>query len=237
MPDVILIGGGPAGCAAAWVLCRSGAEVLLLSSSLDTVCLASSSEVNVDPDDCDLFRELGASGTVPARELHRQVKWLLEQQDNLHLLQADASELLVADGAVSGVRTWEGPEFAAKLVGLCAGSFLAAELRAGELVEAAGKPGQMSYPDLARNLQQHGVALEQVSYRFELAGQPAVVTSLVLAAESSGDGSWVEQPAGLAAAGYCADQQLDFGAAARSGQRLGVALAAQTRAVSATGRT
>src|SRR5690625_4409644 len=98
MADVIVIGAGPAGCAAAWVLCRNGADVLLITSSLDTVCLAASPEVAPEPASCDLFRELGFSGSTAARELHRRTKWLLEQQDRLHLLQADASALLVADG-------------------------------------------------------------------------------------------------------------------------------------------
>lgn len=237
MPEVILIGAGPAGCAAAFVLARSGVDVLLLTSSLDTVCLAASGEARADPGECDLFSELDLSGAVKARELHRRVKWLLEQQDNVHLLQADASQLLVGDGKVQGVRTWEGPEFRAPLVGLCAGSFLEAELRAGLLVEAAGRPGQMSYPDLAEDLKSHGVALGEASYSFELAGQPATVSSLVLTPEAFGDSHWLLRPAGLAAAGYCTDSGTDFAAAARAGQSLGETLAAQARAVSTTART
>lgn len=237
MPDVILIGAGPAGCAAAFVLARSGADVLLLTSSLDTVCLAASGEVHAHPTDCDLFRELDLAGAVKARELHRQVKWLLEQQDNVHLLQSDASELMIKDGKVQGVRTWEGPGFLAPLVGLCAGSFLAAELRAGQLVEAAGRPGQMSYPDLTDDLKGHGIAFSEASYSFELAGQPATVNSLVLAPESFRESHWLVSPAGLAAAGYCADAGTDFAAAARAGQSLGEALGAQARAVSTTART
>src|SRR5690625_4739770 len=120
MADVIITGGGPAGCSAAWSCVRAGLEVLLITSSLDTVCLAHGPEVELAADTCGLFTELGLSGRLPSRELHRQVKWLLEQQPGLHLLQADVSALLVEDGRASGVRTWEGPEFRESLLHLWA---------------------------------------------------------------------------------------------------------------------
>lgn len=237
MADVIITGGGPAGCSAAWSCVRAGLEVLLITSSLDTVCLAHGPEVELAADTCGLFTELGLSGRLPSRELHRQVKWLLEQQPGLHLLQADVSAMLVEEGRASGVRTWEGPEFRAPLLLLCAGSFLQARLRSGELDEAAGRPGQMSYADLALDLQVHGVQLQEHAYTFELAGQPAVVESLIISQESLQDGLWLRELPGAAAAGYCADPELDFTAAARCGESAGSALVAQSRAVSSTGRT
>src|SRR5690554_173794 len=101
MPEVILIGAGAAGSSAAWVCARSGLDTLLLTDSLDTVFQgeADSGTAAQQESQVDVLAAVGsAAGPRPARERHRQVCWLLEQQPGLHLLQASASQILVEDG-------------------------------------------------------------------------------------------------------------------------------------------
>lgn len=238
MPDVIIVGAGPAGCSAAWVCSGAGLDTLLVSSSLDTVFHAEP-DVQLSGTDADFAAAVlaGFQSLPQARELHSRAKWLLEQRPGLHLLQASVSEVLTEGGAVAGVGTWEGPRFDAPLVAVCAGSFLAARLTQGSLSEMAGKPSQMSYPELAGSLENLGAELSEVTRSFENSAGPGQVTSKVLTADGLEDGIWLGHTRGLAAAGYCVNPDLDFAGAATAGQVLGEALAAQALSVSATART
>lgn len=241
MPDVIIVGAGPAGCSAAWVCSGAGLDTLLVSASLDTVFHADGDVVLTGQESgflAEVLQSFPAHGARPkARDLHSRAKWLLEQRDGLHLLQASVSEILTDAGAVTGVLTWEGPQFSAPLAAVCAGSFLAARLEQGSLAENAGKPSQMSYPELAGSLESLGAGLQEVTRSFENSAGTGSVTSKVLVADQLEDGIWLARPHGLAAAGYCVTPEVDFPGAATAGQVLGEALVVQARSVSATGRT
>lgn len=228
MAEVLVVGAGPAGCCAAWTCARGGLETLLLTDSLDTVFHGAPPQAPLEwPERGEglpqLLQEPEVSG-LRGRELQRQVRWLLEQQPGLHLLQASAAALLVEDGNVRGVRSWEGPEFEAGLVALCVGSFLDASLEQASLREQAGKPGQMSYRDLALDLAGYGLRLVPAEYAFSSDAGPGTVRSLVFAADQLKEGHWLPRPVGLSAAGYVVDPDMDFVAAALSGQSLGEAL-------------
>lgn len=239
MPDVIIIGAGPSGSSAAWVCSAAGLDTLLVTSSLDTVFHSFGSELRLSGDEsafaAAVLKDAGKQGRP--RELQGRAKWLLEQQPGLHLLQASVSEILTEGSAVSGVETWEGPAFQAPLVAVCAGSFLAARLQQGSLVESAGKPSQMSYPELAESIASLGVELETASREFDGPAGRGSVSSKVITAGQLENGVWVERISGLAAAGYCVEPEQDFADALRAGQRLGEELTAQAPAVSSTGRT
>lgn len=230
--DVIIAGAGAAGCAAAWTCVRAGLQVLLVSDSLDTVFLADGETVPGVWEGTVFGRAVAADAGEKARDLHRGAKWLLEREQRLHLLQANVSGLLVEDGRAAGVRTWEGPEFRAPLTALCVGSFLAAELEAGALREQAGRPGRMSYPDLAENLRAHGVELEPHVHAFSSAAGSGTVTALAMAEAELDDGVWLKRLPGVAAAGWCTRPDVDFSGAVRAGEELGLKLVAQAAAVS-----
>ncbi len=238
MPDVIIVGAGPAGCSAAWICSGAGLDTLLVSASLDTVFYADPGVQLSGSESSFTGAVLEGFSQVPqARQLHGRAKWLLEQRDNLHVLQASVSEILGEGGAVTGVGTWEGPRFSAPLVAVCAGSFLAAKLSQGSLTEMAGRPSQMSYPELAESLEGLGVELREVTRQFDGSAGPGSVTARVIDDGQLEDGVWLRQTAGLAAAGWCVDPELDFAGAAAAGQALGEALVNQTRSVSSTART
>jgi len=230
--DVLIVGAGAAGCAAAWKCLRSGLSVLLISDSLDTVFLADAETVPGIAGSSAFGSVAAEEAGEDARELHRQAKWLLEREPDLHLLQASVSTLLTEGGETAGVGTWEGPEFRARFTALCVGSFLAAELTAGELRERAGRPGRMSYPDLADDLRSHRVELRPSTYAFGSGPGSGSVTALVIAGNGLRDGVWLKQLPRTAAAGWCTQPELDFSGAARAGEELGRKVAAQAEAVS-----
>lgn len=230
--DVIVVGAGAAGCSAAWECLQAGLGVLLVSDSLDTVFLADAENITDAGSGSAFARLVAEEAGESARRLHRQAKWLLEREPRLHLLQASVSGLLLEGSRVVGVRTWEGPELAAPLTALCVGSFLGAELESGELREQAGRPGRMSYPDLADDLAAHGVKLMAQRHAFSGSSGSGTVTAFVIDAAELEDGVWLKRLPGTAAAGWCTDPALDFSAATRAGEKLGRALAAQAEAVS-----
>jgi len=147
--DVLVVGAGPSGSEAAWALARRGLVVGLLTDSLDSVYRLEALPQGAAPAG-SLLAEAASSDLWT---LHRRAKYALEGLANLHLLQSSVVALLLEEGRVAGVRTWEGFDHRAEAVVLAVGSFLGARLSAGMLEEAAGRLGEAAYPDLYQHLQ------------------------------------------------------------------------------------
>jgi len=230
--DVAVIGAGACGCEAAARLGRMGFDVLLVTTSLDTVFAAPVERVvAIAPGDtlmAELLPELrvAADGTVGAWELHATAKYLLEAEPAVHLLQSNVDALNVRDGAVRGIETWEGVPRAARAVALCVGSFLRARLRVGESEENAGRPGEMAYDALADHLAELGLPLATVHAGGDDAGHPAWSVRFERLVDAARDGTRVRAIAGLYAAGICAEGPMSYEGAARAGARLAREVAA-----------
>lgn len=231
--DVIVVGGGIAGSEAAMVAARGGADVLLVTTSLDTVYATIGDAVRLDPPAGSLMAEVVPAlrdddGRVGNWALHRAVKYALEAEPRLHLLQSTVSALLLDDqGAVRGVSTWEGVARLAPRVALCAGSFLHGRLRIGELTESAGRLSEMAYDDLYLDLVERGVRFRDVQLRADPAGGalPYVVRCRAFADAERDPASFaLARVPGVFAAGVCASGYLPFEAAAEEGLRLGRSL-------------
>lgn len=228
--DVAVIGAGACGCEAAARLGRMGYEVLLVTTSLDTVFAAPVERVVAQAPDDTLMAELlpdlrvAADGTVGAWELHSMAKYRLEAEPEVHLLQSNVDALTVRDGAVRGIETWEGVPRAARAVALCVGPFLRARLRVGDAEESAGRPGEMAYDALADHLEEIGLPLTTVHDSGEGsgddAGHPAWSVRFERLEDAARDGTRVPAIAGLYAAGICADGPMSYEGAARAGARL-----------------
>lgn len=231
--DVAVVGAGGAGCEAARRLAQDGFDVLLVTTSLDTVFAAPEGRVSTDVPPDSLAAALLPSltvaddGTVGSWELHAAAKYLLEASPTVHLLQSNVDALRVAEGAVHGVDTWEGVPRAARAVALCVGPFLRARLTIGDAVEHAGRPGEMAYDELAADLEAHGVSLRPVEDRGGgRDGRPAWTLRTVRIAEQELDGPRIARLRGLYAAGTCVSGPLGYAEAAAAGRALAQRVAA-----------
>lgn len=233
--DAIVVGAGIAGSEAAMVAARAGLHVLLVTTSLDTVYATVGDAVRLSSPPGTLMADVVPTvrdddGRVPNWALHRAVKYALEAEPRIHLLQSTVSRLLTAEGHVRGVATWEGVDRLVPRVALCAGSFLRGRLTIGALTEAAGRLSEMAYDELYLDLVAHGCAFRDVELSADPSGGalPYLVRCRALAPGEVDAATFeVARLPGLFAAGVCASGYLPFEAAAEAGGRLGAALTAR----------
>jgi tRNA U34 5-carboxymethylaminomethyl modifying enzyme MnmG/GidA len=166
--EVLIVGAGFAGAEAAYALAKRGLKVGLLTTSLDSVFLPFTKVEGPFPEG-SLLAEVGRDG-LKGWELHAAAKYRLEAQTNIHLAQFSITELLIKEGRVQGVLTWEGPSKTAPIVVLAVGSFLDARLHIGSVIEEAGRLSEVAYPDLYRHLQGLGFAFTGQQTAVEAAG-------------------------------------------------------------------
>ncbi|GIW52902.1 MAG: tRNA uridine 5-carboxymethylaminomethyl modification enzyme MnmG [Gemmatimonadales bacterium] len=161
MVEVIVVGGGHAGCEAASAAARMGARVLLITSSLDTIGQMSCNPAIGGVAKGTVVREIDAFGGIMARAADRStiqfrmlnrskgpavwapraqcdrtiyrraVRRLLEENDNIMLLQGTVAALKLRGDKAIGVTTVDGRELAADAVILTAGTFLRGKIHIG----------------------------------------------------------------------------------------------------------
>ena len=189
--DVAVIGAGHAGIEAALAAARLGLHTILFTINLDAVgnmpCNpaiggtgkghlvreldALGGEMGVAADKaCIQYRMLN-KGKGPAvhslraqadrRKYQQVMKLTLEQQENLELKQAQILEVLVENGAVSGVRTQLGAVYDAKAVIIASGTYLDSTIITGEVVIESGPDGMHPAKGLADNLRSLGLSLRR----------------------------------------------------------------------------
>ncbi|MEC8622855.1 MAG: tRNA uridine-5-carboxymethylaminomethyl(34) synthesis enzyme MnmG [Pseudomonadota bacterium] len=187
--EVIVIGGGHAGCEAAAAAARVGAKTLLLTHKVETIgemsCnpaiggLAKGHMVReIDALDGVMgrvidrsgiqFRVLNASKGAAVRgpraqadrKLYREgMQEILLQQDNLEIRKAEVADLLVESNRVNGVITETGEEFTAGAVILTTGTFLRGLIHIGEEKRPAGRFGEAPTSRLSQTLSSFGFSL------------------------------------------------------------------------------
>ncbi|MGH6889962.1 MAG: tRNA uridine-5-carboxymethylaminomethyl(34) synthesis enzyme MnmG [Rhizomicrobium sp.] len=187
--DVIVIGGGHAGCEAAASAARCGARTLLLTHKLATIGEMSCNPAIGGLGKGHLVREIdaldGLMGRVadaagiqfrvlnkrkgPAvrgpraqadRKLYRAaMQAALQTIENLTILEAGAEDLLLRDGRVSTVKTADGREIACGAAILTTGTFLRGLIHIGERRIPAGRIGEGPAIGLAQTLYGLGLAM------------------------------------------------------------------------------
>lgn len=235
--DVIIVGGGIAGCEAAWTCSSHGLRVVLVTTSLDTVYNLAQDSAEVAPPAGSLMASVmaaDASSSVRSRDLHRAAKYALEARPNVHLLQSTVSAVVRDDAGVAvGAKTWEGIDRFGSHTALCVGSFLRARLSSGAVTETQGRLSEMAYDDLYQWLLGAGFEFVDASFVAEPAGGSigyTVNTVALAAGELAGGGSArLQRVPGLWAAGACVETatgkaespEQTYASAARQGMDLG----------------
>ena len=180
--DIIVIGGGHAGCEAAAVAARMGARTALVSFDLDAIGAMSCNPAIGGLGKGHLVREVDAfdgligraadSAAIHYRMLNRSkgsavqgprvqadrvlfkaaIQHLIKRQDNLELVAGEATRLIVNGGRITGIDLADGTRLAARAVILCTGTFLGGTLFRGEERMTGGRIGESSAQEMARQL-------------------------------------------------------------------------------------
>ena len=187
--DVIVIGGGHAGCEAAAASARTGVRTALVTHRFDTIGVMSCNPAIGGLGKGHLVREIdaldGLMGRVadkagiqfrllnrrkgPAvrgprtqadRKLYRlAMQELISAQDNLTVVEGGASDICVTDGVITGVVLGDGRRLACAAVVLTTGTFLNGLIHIGEKKIPAGRMGEKPALGLSDTLRGLGFAV------------------------------------------------------------------------------
>jgi tRNA uridine 5-carboxymethylaminomethyl modification enzyme len=190
--DVVVIGGGHAGCEAATAAARSGASTALVTHRVATIGEMSCNPAIGGLGKGHLVREIDALDGVMARaadkagiqfrvlnrrkgpavqgpraqadrKLYRQaMQQLVAETANLTLLEGEAARILSAAGAVTGIELADGRGVSCRAVVLTTGTFLRGVIHLGDQRRPAGRYGDRPSVELARSLDAAGFALARL---------------------------------------------------------------------------
>lgn len=185
--DVIVIGGGHAGCEAATASANMGASTCLVTMDMNKIAQMSCNPAVGGIAKGQIVREIDALGgqmgivtdatAIQFRMLNRSKgpavwspraqcdrgkfiwKWreVLDSTPNLDIWQDEACELIVENGEATGVRTVWGVELRAKSVVITAGTFLNGLLHIGRKQLPGGRIAEPAVRNLTESITRHGI--------------------------------------------------------------------------------
>ena len=185
--DVLVIGGGHAGCEAASASANMGAKTCLVTMDMNKIAQMSCNPAIGGIAKGQIVREIDALGgqmglvtdatSIQFRMLNvgkGPAMWspraqcdrgkfiwewrrVLDQTPNLDIWQDQADELLVEKGEAIGVRTIWGAELYAKCVVITAGTFLNGLMHIGRKMVAGGRIAEPAVPHFTESITHHGV--------------------------------------------------------------------------------
>ncbi len=189
--DAVVIGSGHAGCEASLALARTGHKTMLLTLNLDSIAYlacnpsiggtakghlvceidALGGEIGINADKTLLQLRMLNTGKGPAVfslraqsdkvKYHQRMKNVLENTKNLYIKQAEASEIVVDNGTIVGVKTAQGEFYKTKVVVVCSGVYLNARILIGDFYEDTGPNGFKPATKLTQNLMDLGFEIRR----------------------------------------------------------------------------
>lgn len=187
--DVIVIGGGHAGCEAASAAARMGAKTALVTHRFATVGAMSCNPAIGGLGKGHLVREVDAldglmgrvadAGGIQFRMLNRRkgpavrgpraqadrklyaaaMQAAITETANLSVIEGEADELIVVEGRVTGIRMGDGRQLSAGAVVITTGTFLRGLIHLGEKNWPAGRVGEAPAMGLSASFERAGFAL------------------------------------------------------------------------------
>lgn len=184
--DVIVVGGGHAGCEAALAAARMGAKTLLLTSTIDSIAQMSCNPAigglakgnlvkdidalggeiakNID-DACIQFQMLNSKKGAAAKSSRgqadkkvyvRRMINILMSQSNLEVKQGEATQIYIKDNEIYGIGNIWGEDFKCKKAIICTGTFLNGKVFIGETSFPAGRTYEKPSIELSKSLKEIG---------------------------------------------------------------------------------
>jgi tRNA uridine 5-carboxymethylaminomethyl modification enzyme len=190
--DIIVVGGGHAGCEAARMAAKMGCKTLLITMDMTKMAQMSCNPAMGGIAKGQIIREIdalgGASGIVTDRTMvqfrmlnrskgpamwspraqcdrvlfSREWRSILETTENLFIWQDVALRLIVEENRIKGIITAFGTSFFSKAVILTNGTFLNGMMHVGFNKQAGGRSGEAASMGLSEQLKELGFSVERM---------------------------------------------------------------------------